>query len=182
MKKLVLAAMLGLAATTSHASAFTLGNLFKNDTAKSDQASQQRQQSRQPLVLAQSSGDSVRIQQLEETIRQLNGRVEEMSFQLLQMQEQMRKTQQDNEFRFQELEKGSAGGASAPAVAAAPAAGSKKNDEIANIIDQPGTPAVQSLPQALRLRTVRLHRPLHLVKPRSVLLRSTRVGSRLARM
>lgn len=141
MKKLVLAAMLGLAATTSHASAFTLGNLFKNDTAKSDQASQQRQQSRQPLVLAQSSGDSVRIQQLEETIRQLNGRVEEMSFQLLQMQEQMRKTQQDNEFRFQELEKGSAGGASAPAVAAAPAAGSKKNDEIANIIDQPGTPA-----------------------------------------
>lgn len=123
MKKLVLAAMLGLAATTSHASAFTLGNLFKNDAAKNEQAGQQKMQARQPLVLAQSSGDSVRIQQLEETIRQLNGRVEEMSFQLLQMQEQMRKTQSDNEFRFQELEKGSAGGGAAPAVAAAAAAG-----------------------------------------------------------
>ena len=144
MKKLVLAAMLGLAATTSHASAFTLGNLFKNDAAKNEQAGQQKMQARQPLVLAQSSADSVRIQQLEETIRQLNGRVEEMSFQLLQMQEQMRKTQSDNEFRFQELEKGSAGGGAAPAVAAAAAAGaagSKKNDEIANIIDQPGTSA-----------------------------------------
>lgn len=134
MKKLVLAAMLGLMATTSHASAFSLGKIFHPQGSESVQ---QRNQ----VILAQSSADAVRIQQLEETIRQLNGRVEEMSFQLLQMQEQMRKTQEDNEFRFQELEKGSSGGASAPAVAAAPAAGSKKNDEIAGIIDEPGPSA-----------------------------------------
>lgn len=137
MKKLVLAAMLGLAATTSHASAFSLGNIFEGKPARQQPVAQQRQ----PVILAQSSGESVRIQQLEETIRQLNGRVEEMSFQLLQMQEQMRKTQEDNEFRFQEMEKSSGGGSSAPSVAAAPAAGSKKNDEIATIIDEPGASA-----------------------------------------
>ena len=48
--------------------------------------------------------DAVRTQQLEEQVRQLTGRVEELSFQLLQMEERMRKMQEDNEFRFQELE------------------------------------------------------------------------------
>ena len=57
------------------------------------------------VVLAQSN-EMLRIGQLEEQIRALNGRIEEMSFQLLQMQEQMRKAQEDNEFRFQDLEKG----------------------------------------------------------------------------
>ncbi|AGA64344.1 TPR repeat containing exported protein [Liberibacter crescens BT-1] len=53
-----------------------------------------------------SAGDQfIKIQQLESDLRQLNGRIEEMSFQLLQMQESVRKTQQDNEFRFQEIEK-----------------------------------------------------------------------------
>ena len=37
-------------------------------------------------------------------MRKLNGTIEELNFQVLQMQEQMRKMQEDNEFRFQELE------------------------------------------------------------------------------
>ena len=53
---------------------------------------------------AQASDPIQRINQLEEDNRRLTGRVEEMSFQLLQMQEQLRKIQEDNEFRFQELE------------------------------------------------------------------------------
>lgn len=48
-----------------------------------------------------------RITALEEQIRSLSGTVEELNFQVLQMQEQLRKIQEDNEFRFQELEKGS---------------------------------------------------------------------------
>ncbi|MBP2548607.1 tol-pal system protein YbgF [Neorhizobium galegae] len=133
MKKLVLAAMLGLAATSGQAGAFSLSELVPG-SARS--APSPRQAAERPVILAQSSGDAVRIQQLEEVVRQLNGRVEEMSFQLLQMQEQMRKTQADNEFRFQELEKSSGGAAPAtPSVAAAPAAGSKKNDEIGRLID-----------------------------------------------
>jgi tol-pal system protein YbgF len=57
-----------------------------------------------PVLLAQA-GDP-RVSQLEEQIRQLTGKIEELNFQILQMQEQMRKVQEDNEFRFEELEKG----------------------------------------------------------------------------
>jgi tol-pal system protein YbgF len=55
-----------------------------------------------PVLVAQ---DAVGNVQVEEQIRLLNGKVEELTFQILQMQEQMRKLQEDNEFRFQELEK-----------------------------------------------------------------------------
>ncbi len=58
----------------------------------------------QPVLLAQAS-----TQQLEEQIRLLNGKVEEMNFLVLQLQEQMRKMQEDNEFRFQEIEKSKQG-------------------------------------------------------------------------
>ncbi|PSH69112.1 tol-pal system protein YbgF [Phyllobacterium brassicacearum] len=73
-----------------------------------------------PVLMAQA-GDP-RVSQLEEQIRQLTGKIEELNFQLLQMQEQMRKVQEDNEFRFQELEKGKrsdAGGKSNRTVASA---------------------------------------------------------------
>jgi len=46
-----------------------------------------------------------RVVALEEQIRALNGTIEELNFQMLQLQEQVRKMQEDNEFRFQELEK-----------------------------------------------------------------------------
>lgn len=60
-----------------------------------------------PLAASAQNVDAeLRVQQLEEQLRQLNGRVEEMSFQILQMQETLRKAQEDNEFRFQELEGG----------------------------------------------------------------------------
>ncbi len=127
MKKLVLAAMLGLAAAGGQAEAFTLPFFNKAENA----------QPQRPVVLAQAGNEAVRVQQLQEEIRQLNGRIEEMSFQLLQMQEQIRKAQEDNEFRFQELEKSEGGGSgNRPAVAAAPAEGSKKNDELSQIIEQ----------------------------------------------
>lgn len=59
------------------------------------------------VQLAQSAGTAG----LEEQIRALNGKVEELNFQILQMQEQIRKTQEDNEFRLQQLEGGSGGAA-----------------------------------------------------------------------
>lgn len=65
------------------------------------------------VVLAQA-GDPL-VNELREQIRQLNGKLEELNFQLLQMQDQMRKQQEDNEFRFQELEKGGGGAGAAPA-------------------------------------------------------------------
>jgi tol-pal system protein YbgF len=49
------------------------------------------------------------IQQLQEQIRTLTGQVEGPQFQLTQMQTLIEKMQQDNEFRFQELEGGATG-------------------------------------------------------------------------
>ena len=56
------------------------------------------------IRIAQSDEAVFRVNQLEDQIRLLNGQIEDMNFQLLQIQEQMRKMQEDNEFRFQELE------------------------------------------------------------------------------
>jgi len=50
---------------------------------------------------------------LEEQVRQLNGKIEELTFQMLELQEQMRRMQEDNEFRFQQLE-GTGSGDSLP--------------------------------------------------------------------
>jgi tol-pal system protein YbgF len=61
----------------------------------------------EPVRLAQQAAGTTGI---EDQIRVLNGKIEELNFQILQMQEQIRKQQEDNEFRFQQLEQGSAGG------------------------------------------------------------------------
>ena len=66
---------------------------------------------RRQVQLAQASDP--RVTGLEDQIRALNGTIEELNFQVLQMQEQIRKQQEDNEFRFQELEDGRAVGRTA---------------------------------------------------------------------
>jgi tol-pal system protein YbgF len=103
MKKFVVAGLIGLAALAGlgqTANAMPLSGLLARAT-HADAASK----SDLPVVKVQSA-EVGRIGQLEEQIRSLNGRIEEMSFQLLQMQEQIRKFQEDNEFRFQDLESG----------------------------------------------------------------------------
>lgn len=145
MKKIVLAAMLGLAAMAGPAGAFQLSlpKLFQGEQSVQQQAKPEQGE----IILAQNN-DAVRNQQLQEEIRQLNGRIEEMSYQLLQMQEQLRKTQEDNEFRFQELEKkkrsdlGDTGGQ--PAVASSRPSSSSSSqtapsggDDISRIIETP---------------------------------------------
>jgi tol-pal system protein YbgF len=106
MKKLVAAGVLSLAAvaaTVGPLSASPLSTLANGIfTAKSERAGDRN------VVLAQAMDP--RVGQLEEQLRSLNGRIEEMSYQLLQMQEQLRKTQEDNEYRFQEIESGKGGG------------------------------------------------------------------------
>jgi tol-pal system protein YbgF len=134
MKKLVVAGLLGLATFTASSGAAVSGPLFGAGGAFGTVNSQ-----RAPVVNVQMQGnDAVRAQQLEEQIRQLNGRIEEMSFQLLQMQETIRKAQEDNEFRFQELESGKASAPAAPkkkAEADIPSAA--PSDDIATIIETP---------------------------------------------
>lgn len=55
-----------------------------------------------------------RVIQLEEEMRRLNGQVEELNFQMLQMQDQIRRMQEDNEFRLQQLENNQQGALTAP--------------------------------------------------------------------
>ncbi|WP_181013812.1 tol-pal system protein YbgF [Agrobacterium rosae] len=132
MKKLLVAGMLGLAACTGLSGTAVSGPLFGwgggSGTVNSQQA---------PVVNVQAN-DTYRVQQLEEQLRQLNGRIEEMSFQLLQMQETIRKAQEDNEFRFQELEGGKPAAPTAPkkkTEADIPSAG--RQDDVATIIETP---------------------------------------------
>ncbi len=56
------------------------------------------------IVYKVQSNESFRINELEEEIRRLNGKVEELNFLLLQLQEKFRKMEEDNEGRFQDLE------------------------------------------------------------------------------
>lgn len=57
-----------------------------------------------PRLVQQVQVTDPRVPQLEEQVRQLRGRVEELNFIMLELQEQLRRTQEDNEFRFQQLE------------------------------------------------------------------------------
>ncbi len=95
----------------------TQGNAFSVENVDGPESSLQKKQvitlgiiskkttSARPVLLAQSTADNaVQVNQLQELVRKLNGQVEELTFQLLQLQEQIRKMQEDNEFRFQELE------------------------------------------------------------------------------
>lgn len=106
MKRLVMAALLAAATVAGLPASASSMQLLAPRPAP--QAATADTGQNPPVILAQSADPSIRVQQLEEEIRNLNGRIEEMSFQILQMQEQMRKTQEDNEFRFQDLEKGGA--------------------------------------------------------------------------
>lgn len=85
----------------------------------------------------------VRIQDLEELIRSLTGRVEGLEFQLTQMQTQLAKQAEDNEFRFQQLE----GGAGGKPQAAAPTDGATPSDTLPQTPAQE-TPAVAATPEA----------------------------------
>ncbi len=146
MKKLVVAGLLCLAAVTgTERAAYSASFLGMNFGGKPAQSQTQTP----PAVNVQSSGAEMRVQQLEEQLRQLNGRIEEMSFQILQMQESLRKTQEDNEFRFQDLEKsGGAAGSKGntkkseadlqpPASGQADARPQRQNDDVATIIETP---------------------------------------------
>ncbi|TCL69818.1 tol-pal system protein YbgF [Rhizobium sp. BK251] len=129
MKKFVVAGLLCLAAvagTERAAYSMSIFGLHLGDKAAESRTPDQ------PVVRVQSSDSEVRLQQLEEQMRQLNGRIEEMSFQLLQMQEQIRKAQEDNEFRFQQLEKG---GTKKSGSLEKPVGG--QSDDVAKIIEAP---------------------------------------------
>ena len=80
------------------------------------------------MALAQSKEEAqltVRVQQLEDQVRTLTGQIEGLQFTLTQLQTQLQKMSDDNEFRFQQLEGGNApkAGAGKKTSAATPTGG-----------------------------------------------------------
>ncbi|MDX3929157.1 MAG: tol-pal system protein YbgF [Shinella sp.] len=133
MRKLVAAGLLSLTAVAGSAGMLHASPL----SALANRFMPAAQHDGGQIVLAQAN-EIGRIGQLEEQIRSLNGRIEEMSYQLLQMQEQLRKAQEDNEYRFQDLESGKATGKSGSLDR--PVNGGQRNSETA----ASGLPADQS--------------------------------------
>lgn len=75
------------------------------------------------IVLAQSAqGVGERFNRVEAQMRTLTGQVEELTFQLRQLQDQLKRMQEDNEFRFRDLEGGTAMAPATPTPDEAPAA------------------------------------------------------------
>jgi len=81
---------------------------------------------------------AVRIQQLEEQMRVLNGQIEGLTFQITQMQTLIQRMQEDNEFRFQQLEGGAPanpnGAATGPGGTTPPAASPPDEQNVAPTI------------------------------------------------
>ena len=70
---------------------------------------------KKPDQVQMVQSDPTAVTSLEDQLRQMNGKIEELNFQVLQMQEQIRKQQEDNEFRFQQLEGSGTQGGQPPA-------------------------------------------------------------------
>ncbi|MCC8932406.1 tol-pal system protein YbgF [Rhizobium sp. 'Codium 1'] len=137
MNKLVMAALLTTATLTGLHGSASAFQLFPN--VQLGQKNAPGHSPKAEVQLAQVTDPTLRVQQLEEEIRALNGRIEEMSFQLLQMQETIRKQQEDNEFRFQDLEKKSGS-------LTRPVTGGEQQDSVAEIITE--TPDVGAIADA----------------------------------
>lgn len=77
---------------------------------------------RQVVPVQLSEGADERFNRIEAQMRTLTGQVEELTHQLRQLQDQLTRMQEDNEFRFSELEGGGStgGGTAAPAESAPP--------------------------------------------------------------
>jgi tol-pal system protein YbgF len=118
-KRFPLAALALVAALTigpvAHAqSGGFLGGLFGgSDRFRGEEAEPERGQ---PVIRAQSSDADlfVRMERLENQIRQLTGTIEQLQFRNQQLEQQLRRSQEDIEYRFQELGGGKPGGGARP--------------------------------------------------------------------
>lgn len=64
----------------------------------------QRDEAKEPAPVQMAQASDPRVAQLEEQVRRLNGTVEDLNFQILQLQEQVRKQLEDMQFRLDQME------------------------------------------------------------------------------
>jgi tol-pal system protein YbgF len=92
------------AAQEQRASGGFLDNLF----SRGEQPSQQRQggqpQAEQPRVAQADAGDlSVRLDRMESALRQLTGTIEQLQYRNQQLEDRLKRMQDDSDYRFQQL-------------------------------------------------------------------------------
>lgn len=111
----------------------------------------QRQQSAQQgqMAPADSSEVSVRIGRIENALRQLTGTIEELQHQNRQLQMQLRRLQDDTEFRFQQLGVKGAGPAQQNPAAGAPRGSIPIPGERSDVFDPAQHPDAPGAPRAL---------------------------------
>ena len=100
-----------------------------------------------------AAGLSVRLDRLENQVRSQNGQIEQLQFQIKRLEDQLRKFQQDVEFRFQETG-GKGGPARQPAPAPAPGRRTDLNENGYQVLGQGGVP-VDAAPPAPTVGTGR---------------------------
>jgi len=99
----------GAAAQDQRSSPGFLDNLFSRDQQPSQQRQGDQPQAEQPRVAQADSADvSSRIDRIENALRQLTGTIEDLQHQNQMLQMQLKRMQDDTEYRFQQL--GSKGG------------------------------------------------------------------------
>ena len=109
-----------LAGTAAAQEQRSSGGFLDNLFSRGEQPSQQRQgeqpQADQPRVAQSDPGDlSVRLDRMESALRQLTGTLEQLQYRNQQLEMQLKRMQDDTEYRLQQL--GSKGGMPAGAVA-----------------------------------------------------------------
>jgi len=108
-----------------------------------------------PAQAQDAAGLMVRIDRLESQLRTQNGQIEEMQFQMKRLEDQLRKFQEDVDFRFQENSgtKPAARPAIAPAPAPAPPPGRRTdlNENGYPVVAQSGVPAAAPLDAPARV-------------------------------
>jgi tol-pal system protein YbgF len=85
------------------------GNFLDNLFSRGEPPTQQRQPDQHQVAQSDSSDMSVRLDRIENALRQLTGTVEELQHRNQQLEMQLKRMQEDTEYRFQQL--GSRGGA-----------------------------------------------------------------------
>ncbi len=99
----------GAAAQDQRSSPGFLDNLFSRDQQPPQQRQGDQPQAEQPRVAQADSADvSSRIDRIENALRQLTGTIEDLQHQNQMLQMQLKRMQDDTEYRFQQL--GSKGG------------------------------------------------------------------------
>jgi tol-pal system protein YbgF len=101
-----------------------------------------------PAVAQDAAELLVRLDRLESLVRQLNGQVEQAQNENRRLAEQVRRFQNDTDFRFREIE-GGRGGARAAPPAASPADAPARRQQRGDAFDPDANPAAPGAPQSL---------------------------------